>query len=267
MFSEKNVYNESAFFLTALLVDARFCSLMLEEGLSMTRKSRAGIPHPPCHSSGDDSFWNERFPSFVLLNESWWDILDSIRDMISIQDAHCRILYANQAVVEKFSIPREKFLGEFCYRFFHHRPLDGTPCPFDSMDSPPSPFVEEYWEPSIEKWLSISTDPLVDEKGNLKGFVHILRDAEGGSLLQTAWEKTEKKYEGLFLNSGDGIFLHDFEGRILDVNPRALELFGYTKEEILRLRLEDLRVDKSPENTYIHIRQLEREGKLVFEID
>ncbi len=230
----------------------------------MAHESRAGIPHSPCHSSGDDSFWNERFPSFILLNESWWDILDLIRDMVSIQDAHCRILYVNQAVVEKFSIPREKILGEFCYRFFHHRSLEGTPCPFDSMDSPPAPFVEEYWEPSIERWLSISTDPILDEKGHLKGFVHILRDAEG---MQTAWKKTEKKYEELFLNSGDGIFLHDFEGRIQDVNPRALELFGYTKDEILRLRLEDLCADKFPENTYIHVLQLEREGKSVFEID
>jgi two-component system, cell cycle sensor histidine kinase and response regulator CckA len=40
-------------------------------------------------------------------------------------------------------------------------------------------------------------------------------------------------------NIGDAIFIADREGRYLDVNPRACELTGYSREELLRLRVTD----------------------------
>jgi PAS domain S-box-containing protein len=36
------------------------------------------------------------------------------------------------------------------------------------------------------------------------------------------------------------IFIHDFKGTIIDVNKRGLEIFGYTKEEMLKLNLKEL---------------------------
>lgn len=39
--------------------------------------------------------------------------------------------------------------------------------------------------------------------------------------------------EGLFAHVADAIYVHDLEGRILDVNPAAREIFGYSRAELL----------------------------------
>ena len=40
-------------------------------------------------------------------------------------------------------------------------------------------------------------------------------------------------YKIIFEQANDAIFIEDFDGNILDVNPRACELFGYKKEELI----------------------------------
>src|ERR1700677_3643130 len=42
--------------------------------------------------------------------------------------------------------------------------------------------------------------------------------------------------EGLFANVADAIFVGELDGRIVDVNPAACELLGYSKEELLGMR-------------------------------
>jgi PAS domain S-box-containing protein len=47
-----------------------------------------------------------------------------------------------------------------------------------------------------------------------------------------ALAKSEQSYRKLFDTVGEAIFVHDFNGIILDVNQRVIELYGYTKEEL-----------------------------------
>ncbi|MHA1885896.1 MAG: PAS domain-containing sensor histidine kinase, partial [Promethearchaeota archaeon] len=53
-------------------------------------------------------------------------------------------------------------------------------------------------------------------------------------------EESQEKYGNLFHHSNDAIFLHDLDGNIIDVNQKVLELFGYTKDEILSLKIPEL---------------------------
>lgn len=51
--------------------------------------------------------------------------------------------------------------------------------------------------------------------------------------------KNEKKYRSLFEQSNDAIFLTKFDGKILDMNARACEMLGYTKEQMEKLSMFD----------------------------
>ena len=53
-------------------------------------------------------------------------------------------------------------------------------------------------------------------------------------------EESEERYSNLFQHSNDGIFFHDLEGKIIDVNQKVLEQFGYSKSEILSLNIAQL---------------------------
>lgn len=51
----------------------------------------------------------------------------------------------------------------------------------------------------------------------------------------------EANYREIFESANDGIFVHDLEtGDILDVNQKACEMYGYTREEICNLEIKTL---------------------------
>ncbi len=47
--------------------------------------------------------------------------------------------------------------------------------------------------------------------------------------------ESEEKFRSLFEQSNDVIFIHELDGRLIDVNERVVELLGYRKEEILKI--------------------------------
>jgi len=53
-------------------------------------------------------------------------------------------------------------------------------------------------------------------------------------------DSSEKRYRALFEQANDAIFLENERQEIIDVNPRACEMFGYTREELMRMRTVDL---------------------------
>lgn len=53
--------------------------------------------------------------------------------------------------------------------------------------------------------------------------------------IENALKDSEKKYRRIFEESRDVIFIFDADARLLDINPSAEELLGYTREELLTI--------------------------------
>ncbi len=72
--------------------------------------------------------------------------------------------------------------------------------------------------------------------------------------------ESEARYRRLFEGSKDGIYISTVEGRFLDVNQSAVEMFGYeSKEELLNINIpRDLYVN--PEDRRRMKREIEKEG-------
>ncbi|MFQ5886958.1 MAG: PAS domain S-box protein, partial [Anaerolineae bacterium] len=56
-------------------------------------------------------------------------------------------------------------------------------------------------------------------------------------------QESEERYRALFEQSRDAIYVTSRDGRIVDVNRSMLELFGYTREEFIRMLAQDTLVD------------------------
>jgi len=59
-------------------------------------------------------------------------------------------------------------------------------------------------------------------------------------LTYEALQATEQQYRSLFERNMAGVFRCTFEGRLLDCNPAYANMFGYTREELLRIPLHEL---------------------------
>jgi len=97
----------------------------------------------------------------------------------------------------------------------------------------------------------------------------LLRARINSSLEKKQWrdklQKSEEKYSNLFHHSNDSIFVHDLEGNFIDANQKALDLFGYTKSEILSLKIPDLHSPKEYERARQASHHLFENGVAQFE--
>lgn len=57
---------------------------------------------------------------------------------------------------------------------------------------------------------------------------------------EDALRVSEKRFRGLMEQAGDALFLSDFEGNILEVNNRSCQTSGYSREELLSMKVRDL---------------------------
>jgi PAS domain S-box-containing protein len=106
--------------------------------------------------------------------------------------------------------------------------------------------------------LKQSQDKLTRERKELESKL-----ADTGQALETSGAR----YRALFENAGDAIFIHDLEGTIIDVNQKTLDIFGYTRQEILSLNISKLHPPESSEQSRLAFETIMRDGQVTFEID
>jgi formate hydrogenlyase transcriptional activator len=55
--------------------------------------------------------------------------------------------------------------------------------------------------------------------------------------------ESERRFRMLAEQAGDAFFIHDYTGAIFDVNRRACETLGYTREELLTMKISDVDIE------------------------
>ena len=60
---------------------------------------------------------------------------------------------------------------------------------------------------------------------------------------EQALRESEERFRSVMEQAADAFFLHDAQGRFLDVNRQACESLGYAREELLRMSVPDVEVD------------------------
>jgi PAS domain S-box-containing protein len=84
--------------------------------------------------------------------------------------------------------------------------------------------------------------------------------------LQPRLDKAEAKYGAIMKTAVDGFWVIDTrEGQFLDVNNAYCRMIGYTKEELLQMRISDVSTSDSSEVTAHHIKTILKKGADRFE--
>ncbi|WP_457555712.1 PAS domain S-box protein [Candidatus Pyrohabitans sp.] len=80
-----------------------------------------------------------------------------------------------------------------------------------------------------------------------------------------ALRESEEKYRTLIDSALDAIFLHDLEGKIIEVNSAAAERLGYSREELLNMRIQDIIPEERREQFSGAIKELLEKKSIFFE--
>lgn len=125
------------------------------------------------------------------------------------------------------------------------KPVDGTNwfliAKYD-LDEIYRPIQRVYWLTSLAAifflFSSVLAMTLIWRKQSEK-IIRGLSDSE------TKRRSLEAKYLTLFSQANDAIVLVDDSGKIIDVNERAIQMYGYSREELLSLSVQELREPSS----------------------
>ena len=104
------------------------------------------------------------------------------------------------------------------------------------------------------KWIFERGKTLRDKNGQQLRIEGTLFDITDRKNAEQALRESEEKYRKLFTNEIDAISIFDVETRqMLDVNNAFLKLYGYTRDEVLQLKADDMSAE--PEQTQTAIKK------------
>ncbi len=112
--------------------------------------------------------------------------------------------------------------------------------------------------------ISVSGQPIFSEGKKFLGYRGAARDITQRKHDEKALLEQEGRYHSIITTSHDGFWLVDVEGKILDVNDAYCERSGYSRRELLSMRLSDLDIHMSDEEVASKIRSGIKAGSGLF---
>lgn len=88
--------------------------------------------------------------------------------------------------------------------------------------------------------LELTASVLRDSQG--LSTLAVLRDVTEQRRSEARAMRAEERWRLLIEQASDAIFIHDTQGKILDVNPAASRLTGYSRDELLSMHVQDLHI-------------------------
>ncbi|MDO8872062.1 MAG: PAS domain S-box protein [Methanoregula sp.] len=82
---------------------------------------------------------------------------------------------------------------------------------------------------------------------------------------EQALQESEEKYRTIFENAGDAIAIHDLEGHFVEVNDVICRRFGYTRKELLKMRIVDVDNPDHAKEVGAQMGELTKKGHVIFE--
>jgi PAS domain S-box-containing protein len=109
------------------------------------------------------------------MNE-WVLMFNSISDPAFILGVNHTVKYVNKAMCDFAGVGESELVGKKCFEFMHKQHEPWTTCPMKITCKSKKPHTEEIYEPTLGKTLLITTSPILDDKGEIIGILHISKD-------------------------------------------------------------------------------------------
>lgn len=200
-------------------------------------------------------------------------VLERIRDGVVALDTNWRYTYVNRAAGEMLSRRPEDLVGKHIWTEFP----EGLGQPFHlacerAFREQAVTAIEAYYAP-WDKWFENRIYP------SPEGVTIYFQDVTERVRQREQLRASVERYRSIFEHASDGIFISDSNWRYTDVNPRAEELTGYSREELLGMNVRDLMfqedLDADPPQfdligaaePYIRIRRIRRKDGSVISLE
>lgn len=186
---------------------------------------------------------SERKRAEEMLRESemrYRTTIDSMADPIHVVDRDLKFVLFNKAFtkwneelgLEKDALGRQLFE---VFPFLSERVSDEYRRVFETGEIL---VTEERTEFGGKKFITETRKIPVFDEGKITRVVTVIRDITEQKRTGDVLRKSEERYRLLFKKSKDVVYVTTLEGKLVDINPAGVELFGYSsKDELLKMNI------------------------------
>lgn len=191
-------------------------------------------------------------------------LLDSIPEIIFIKDVNGIYQGCNSEFACHVGRTKQEITGATDYDLYSKKMADF----FRKNDRR---MLEKGSSRHNEEWVSYPDGrtvlldtlktPYRDAEENIIGIIGVARDITDKKMAEEALLDAEERLRVVLGNLPGGLFVHDLQGRILMVNSSACQNTGYSREELLNMKVEDLDRQAVSKDQFTDIWQGLKEGE------
>ncbi|HML04053.1 MAG TPA: PAS domain S-box protein, partial [Candidatus Bathyarchaeia archaeon] len=171
--------------------------------------------------------------------EKYRNLVENARDTILTYDPTGIISSANKKI-EDYGFRRDQFIGNNMFKFIPKKYWPRLIKEHSNIASGnPTEGEIEVITPTGKINVEYKSNP-VRQGDKVIGAQTILRDVTERKKAEEAIRESEQKFRSIFEGVADGVAYLDKLGRILDVNRRAIEIFGGSRQEIVGKRFTEI---------------------------
>lgn len=208
--------------------------------------------------------------------EQYRTLIDSSPDPVVIHSGGI-ILFVNEAFADLGGLfSSEEAIGKSIFEVLPPAERPDNPDDHDNPDNPHEKVIRDNESYSMlevplmrpdgyEVIFEVSARNITYQGQDAVLLVH--RDITKRKEAEDRLKESEEMYRKLFEHAGVGIILTDPEtGERVEFNRKAHEMFGYNREEFVKLKVSQTDVDKNQEEISRHHREIIEKGSDVFEV-
>ncbi|MBW1981535.1 MAG: PAS domain S-box protein [Deltaproteobacteria bacterium] len=183
--------------------------------------------------------------ALVRSEDKYRSLVDGNLYPISIIDGGQKIRYCNRVMADMFKYSKpSSLLGEDFSALFH--PDDRYK--IGELVQDLAKQTGEHWRQALEMKGMRSDGTTLDIRLKAGRILYdgqaaiqaILEDVTERKQTEQALRDSEQRYRALVEGANDAVFLETFDGCIADANSRACKMLGYSRSELLRMKMADL---------------------------
>ncbi len=164
--------------------------------------------------------------------KQWRATFDAVPNVIWLLDEQYRIIRSNRAVFDILGYTAEDVVGRHCQ--------DIIPAAIHYLDA-----VDQSGTISIDvqyrgRWLSVTGAPLVNDAGEMRGYVHVLSDITSEKNSMEVLRAGEERFRAIFDQAPIGMAITSPDRRYTRSNASYQNMLGYTEAEMLSISVDDV---------------------------
>lgn len=194
-------------------------------------------------------------------------LLENLPQKVFFKDTNSVYISCNESYARDLGLTPDEIAGHTDYDFYPKELAEKYRAD-DSriMQSGETEDIEEdYIQDGQPVVVHTVKTPVRDENGNVLGILGIFWDVTTRKRTEEALQQAYDRLETVLATSMDGFMTVGLDGRITECNEAYCKTLGYSRDELLTMRITDVDAMESAEETAQHIEQVMRTGRDRFE--